>query len=359
MNIYKDKTIKIKRPEPGSAPGIPFFTGVEFSEDTKIKLTRYNADFADTEEITSIMQLLEYQNCEDVLWLDVIGLNNIETIKGLAGIFELHNLTVEDILDVFQRSKLDVYSNYSFVTLKVITDPNENYSKFNTLQLSTVLGKNFVITFQEKDCGLFKHLQKRILEDSGRIRQSNADFLLYSIVDTVVDRFFYAIDGISEGLEELEDTMLTNPSSEDARRIHHYRGRIPELRRAVRPIQHIVNELRHSTVPQVNENLNIFLRDVYDHVVQINDTIEMHRDMITGLLDLYLSSINNQMNKIMQYLSIIGTIFLPLTFITGIYGMNFEYMPELKWHWGYFAILTIMFLIIVMQLTVFKFKKWI
>jgi len=232
-------------------------------------------------------------------------------------------------------------------------------NEINYEQVSIIFGQNFVISFQEKEGDVFNPIRERIRTNKGRIRKMGADYLAYSLIDAIVDSYFNIIEKLGENIEDIEDTMIANPTPETLRAIHKLRRKMISLRKSVWPLREVVSAFERSDSSLIEESTRIYLKDVYDHTIQVIDTVETFRDMLSGMLDIYLSSISNKMNEIMKVLTIIATIFIPLTFIVGVYGMNFEYMPELKWRWSYPFIWFVMLMVGFSMLIYFRKKKWI
>jgi magnesium transporter len=229
-----------------------------------------------------------------------------------------------------------------------------------TEQISLILNPNFVISFQEGIEGdVFSPIRERLRGGKGRIRGMGADYLAYSLIDAIVDNYFSILEGVGERIEDIEEEVVTNPQKGTVHSIHELKREMIFLRKAVWPLREVISTLQRGDSPLIKNTTAVYLRDVYDHTIQVIDTIETSRDMLSGMLDIYLSSISNRMNEIMKFLTIIGTIFIPLTFIVGIYGMNFESMPELKWRYGYFAVMAFMFAIGIVMLFYFKKKRWL
>lgn len=354
-------TGKIRRKHPtGLPPGTPVFTGEATPESTTASIMVI--DFSDSgfteSEAPSIEECIPGPDFDMTRWIMVSGLGDVEKIQRAGKAFNLHPLITEDILDMHQSPKIDIYSDIVFLVLKSLSVNKEG--KLASEHLSIIYGKNYVITFQEKKSPVFDNIIARIKTNSGRLRKEKSDYLLYVLVDSIVDNYFDVTDSLDEALEDMESLLTSSKATiEHLRKIHSLRHAVTILRKSVRPLVHIVNELRHEELPNSQTNLSIYFKDLYDHIFQVVETIEIHRDMTTVLLDLYLSSINNQINKIMQFLTLVGTIFLPLTFITSLYGMNFEYMPELKWHYGYFYALGVMGATAAAMAIYFKRKRWI
>jgi len=276
----------------------------------------------------------------------------------LGDCFSLHPLVLEDILNTDQRPKIEDHGEYIYIVLKMLHKVNR--AEFAAEQISIILGKNFVISFQEGIKGdAFDLIRERIRSGKGRIRGFGTDYLVYSLIDAIVDNYFVILEEIGERIENIEDELVKNPQAQTLHRIHGFKREMIYLRKAVWPLREVISALERKESPLVKDTTSIYLRDVYDHTIQVIDTIESYREMLSGMLDIYLSSISNRMNEIMKFLTVIGTIFIPLTFIVGIYGMNFEFIPELKWRYGYFIVISGMSAIAVLMLFYFKKKKWL
>ena len=234
----------------------------------------------------------------------------------------------------------------------------EKEGGFRVEQLSLILGPNFVLSFQEKSGLVFKSIRDRLRRAKVRERAMGADYLAYTLIDVVVDRYFTALENIGDDIEDLEQALFATPGSETLESIHHFKREMIQLRKSVWPLREVISALQRGDSKLVGETTRVFLRDVYDHTVQVVETVETFRDIISGMLDLYLSGISYRTNEVMKVLTITATIFIPLTFLAGIYGMNFEYMPELKWHWGYFGLLGLMLILAVGMLVFFRIKRW-
>ncbi|HEY6260942.1 MAG TPA: magnesium/cobalt transporter CorA [Nitrospiraceae bacterium] len=292
-----------------------------------------------------------------ISWVDVGGVHNMDILESFGKLFQLHPLLLEDIANTDQRPKLDDYDTYLFLVMKMlsVTDRQDIVVE----QVSLVLGRNFVLSFQENGTDVFTPVRDRLRGGKGRLRQFGADYLLYALVDSIVDQYFTVVEVLGEKIEALQDLVVSDPKPDTLHQIHALKRQLLFLRRSVWPLREATNSLSRSECPLLQESTKIFIRDVYDHVVQIVDTIETLREMVSASLDIYLSSISYRLNAVMKVLTIITTIFMPLTFIVGIYGMNFEHMPELKWEWGYPLVLSVMAAIAIAMLGFFIRKKWI
>jgi magnesium transporter len=293
-----------------------------------------------------------------VTWINVDGLHQVEILEKLGEYYGFHPLMLEDILNTDQRPKMEDYGKYIYIVLKMLSYM-DNSNEIVTEQISLILGPNFVISFQEKKGTVFNPIRERIRNDKGRIRKMGSDYLAYSLLDLIVDNYFIIMEKLGEKIEFLEEEVVTHPTPETLQTIHHLKREMIFLRKGVWPLREVVSGLERGESSLIKESTRIYLRDVYDHTIQTIDTIETYRDMVSGMLDIYLSSISNRLNAVMKVLTIIATIFMPLTFLAGIYGMNFKYMPELEWRWGYLMFWLIMIGIGAFMLIYFKKKRWL
>jgi magnesium transporter len=294
---------------------------------------------------------------ESVTWVDIGGVHRLDLLEAFGTQFSLHPLLLEDIANTDQRPKLDDYESYLFLVMKVlsVTDKQDLLVE----QVSFVIGRNFVLSFQENGTDVFKPVRDRLRGGKGRLRQSGADYLMYALVDAIVDQYFLVLESLGEKIELLQEKVVADPKPETLREVHALKRQLLFLRRAVWPLREATNGLSRSDCPFLHEPTKVFFRDVYDHVVQIVDTIETLREMVSASLDIYLSSVSYRLNAVMRVLTVITTIFMPLSFIASIYGMNFEYMPELKSEWGYPAVLGAMGLIAAGMLIAFRQRRWL
>ena len=294
---------------------------------------------------------------ESVVWINVSGVHNVEILEAIGKQFVLHPLLLEDIANTDQRPKLDDYETYFFLVIKMmsLTDRKE----IAVEQVSLVLGRNYVLSFQENGTDVFQPVRERLRGGKGRLRQSDADYLFYALVDAIVDQYFAVLEFMGEKIELLQQTVVADPKPETLNEIHGLKRQLLFVRRAVWPLRDVMNNLSRSDCPFLQEATKLFFRDVYDHVVQIVDTIETLREMVSASLDIYLSSVSYRLNAVMRVLTVITTIFMPLSFIASIYGMNFEHMPELKSTWGYPIVLVAMTVVGLGMLILFRNKRWL
>jgi magnesium transporter len=270
----------------------------------------------------------------------------------------LHPLILEDVVSTRQRPKFEDYEKNLFMVLKMLSYDDRSQS-VQSEQVSMVLGSGFVISFQERMGDVFDCVRDRIRNAKGRIRKQGADYLAYSLVDAVVDSYFGILEKVGDKIEVLEDELVSDPEERTLQAIYRLKREMISLRRSVWPLRELINGIQRSESTMISESTGLYLRDVYDHTIQIIDTIESFRDIVSGMLDTYLSSISNRMNAVMKVLTIIATLFIPLTFVAGIYGMNFDHMPELKWRYGYAAVWGVMLVVAILMLVYFRRKKWL
>ncbi|MEW6003269.1 MAG: magnesium/cobalt transporter CorA [Nitrospirota bacterium] len=353
-----DRLIKKRSGKVGLPPGTLVHIGEKRKEKLKITIIDYDEVQFQEREIEGIEECFPYKDRPTVTWINIDSVHQIEIIKKLGDCFRLHPLVQEDILNTDQRPKIEDYGDYIYIVLKMLYFNNKS-DNIITEQISLILGPNFVISFQEGIEGdVFEPVRERIRSGKGRLRTSGADYLAYSLIDSVVDNYFTILEKLGEKIEFLEEELVTNPTQKTLAKIHNLKREMIFLRKSVWPLREVINSLERGEFSLIKQSTVMYLRDVYDHTIQVIDTIETFRDMISGMLDIYLSSVSNRMNEVMKVLTLIATLFMPLTLMVGIYGMNFKYMPELEWRWGYFAVLTVMFIIGVSMFIYFKRKKW-
>jgi len=350
--------VKKRAKKSGLPPGTLVHIGEKKAEEVKITVIDYDEANFQVKEMKGMEECLLLKDKPTVTWINVDGIHQVENIRKLGDCYGFHPLVLEDILNTDQRPKIEDHEDYLYVVLKMLH--NEGGPDAVTEQISLILGPNFVFSFQEGIEGdVFNQIRERIRSGRGRIRTSGADYLTYALIDAVVDNYFVILEKKGEQIEHLEEELMKNPTAQTLHKIHQIKREMIFLRKAVWPLREVINAMERGGSLLVKESTKIYLRDVYDHTIQVMDEIETFRDMLSGMLDIYLSSISNRMNEVMKFLTIIGTIFIPLTFIAGVYGMNFAFMPELRWRWGYFAVLAFMLGIGIFMLLYFKKKKWL
>ena len=342
--------------------GLPPGTLVHIAEksDREVCITamEYGPEGCTERTVATLGECLASAGTGRVTWVNVEGLHEVEAIRKLGECHGLHPLVLEDIVNTDQRPKLDDYGDYLYVVVKMLC--RTPGGGIVTEQVSLILAPHLVISFQEGvDGDVFDPVRERLRGGRGRLRGMGADYLLYALIDAVVDNYFIVLEEVGERIEAIEDAVVMEPRPETVRRIHRLKREMIVLRKAVWPLREVLAALERRESPLISEPVVIYLRDVYDHTIQVIDTIEASRDMLSGMLDIYLSSISNRMNEVMKFLTVVGTIFIPLTFIIGLYGMNFQNMPELRWPWGYPAVLLLMAIIALVMLSFFRRKRWL
>jgi magnesium transporter len=341
----------------GLPPGTLVHIGAERMEEVTLHSHRYDADAGEEMARTTLAEALARRG-DGLLWLDVAGLHDAELLAEVGQAFGLHPLAMEDVLNTEQRPKFEDYGDYLFVVLKRLRYDRPS-GRLDADQISLVLGKDFVLSFQEAEAGLFEPVRQRLRSARSRLRKAGPDYLLHALIDCVVDDYFAVLETLGEEIEALELQILDRPSPVAMRTLHRLKRELVAMRRSVWPLREVIGGLDRSDSPLLSPGVELYLRDVYDHTVHVIESLENDRDTLSGLLDVHLSGLSNRMNEIMKLLTIISTIFIPLTFIAGVYGMNFKHMPELEWGWGYFTVLGLMFVLALGMLVFFRRKHWL
>ncbi|MDH5187197.1 MAG: magnesium/cobalt transporter CorA [candidate division WOR-3 bacterium] len=350
------KSIKRISRKAGLPPGTLVHIGEKKAEQVKITILDYDESQVQEKIAEKIEECFPFKDKPTVTWINIDGIHKVEVIEKIGNCFNLHPLILEDILNTGQRPKIEDFGEHIFLVLKMLYYLEK---EITIEQVSLILGPNFVISFQEREGDVFNNIRERIRNNKGRIRKMGADYLAYSLLDAIVDGYFVILEKVGEEIEDIEEKLIKNPTPKTVQIIHNLKREMISLRKSVWPLREVVGVLERGESSLIKKTTGIYLRDVYDHTIQVIDTIETYRDMISGMLDIYLSSISNRMNEVMKILTIIATIFIPLTFIAGIYGMNFRFMPELGWRLGYPAVLFIMVIIGIVMLFYFRRKKWL
>jgi magnesium transporter len=353
------KMIKKRSKKAGLPPGTLVHIGEKRAGEPIIALIDYDEANFQEREVKAVEECFPFRDKPTITWINVEGVHRVEVVEKLGHCFGLHPLVLEDILNTDQRPKMEIYGDYVYIVLKMLYGGDVNHP-IEAEQVSLILGSNFVISFQEgKEGDVFNPVRERIRSGKGLIRTMGSDYLAYSLIDMIVDSYFLILERLGEKIELLEEALVAHPTATTLQEIRKFKTEMIFVRRVVWPLRELVSGLRRKESPLIKETTEIYLRDVYDHTVQVMDTIELYREMLSGMLDIYLSSVSNRLNSVMKVLTIIATIFMPLTFIAGIYGMNFKYMPELEWRWGYPAIWLIVVAIGISMLIYFKKRKWL
>ena len=350
--------VKRRSQKAGLPPGSLVHIGEKRTE--QINITLFNYDEEQFQELTlkSPQECSAFKDQLTVTWINLEGLHEVGAIESIGEQFGLHPLVMEDILNTEQRPKIEDFGDYLYIVLKMFS-LDTGQEKVQSEQISLILTRKFVLSFQEGlEEDAFDPLRERIRTDKGRIRKMGADYLAYSVIDAIVDNYFVILEKLGEKVEELQEELVVRPDPHILANLHRLKSDMIILRKAVWPLREVISNLERGESLLIQSSTKLFLRDVYDHTIQVIDSIETFRDMLSGMLDIYLSSLSYRMNEIMKVLTIIATLFIPLTFIVGIYGMNFKYMPELDWRWGYLVVWMVMIVVGVGLLLYFRNKKW-
>lgn len=351
--------LKMRSAKAGLPPGTLVHIGTRQVGETRVRIIDYDESGVRETARAALADCVPFRDSESVTWIDIEGLQDIPLLEGLGRCYGLHPLILEDILNTDQRPKTDDMEGYIYIVLKML-DFDPGSLEIVSEQVSLVFGRHYVISLQEgREGDLFEPLRERIRAGKGRLRRLGSDFLAYSLLDTVIDHYFAIVERFAERIESLEEELVGNPRPETLHQIHRLKREMILLRKAAWPLREVVNALEKSDSELIRPATKLFLRDLYDHAIHIVDSVETYREMLSGMIDIYLSSVSNRMNQVMRVLTIIATIFMPLTFLAGIYGMNFRYMPELGWPWGYPLVLLAMFVLAGAMLFFFKKKHWL
>jgi len=352
-------SIKLPIRAVGLSPGyIPPEEDEPLNHNISISIIEYSeTDYLEKDQV-SIKQCLDRLDTPSMTWIIVNGVSDTATVAYLGKQFKIHPLALEDIMNTGQRAKLDTYDNQVFIISRFLFH-NEQTNTLSDEQVSIVFGPNYLICFLERDKDVFAPIKVRLRKPSSRFRKQGSDYLAYAILDVIVDCYLIVIERVDFDLDHLEEELVRSPKPQTLQKIRHAKRQMISLRKNIWPMRDVINRFQHLESNLVTANTQVYLRDVYDHTIQTIDMIEGFRDVVSGMVDVYLSNINIRMNEIMKVLTIVSTIFVPLTFITGIYGMNFDYMPELHYHWAYFTVLSLMALIAAGMVYSFYRRKWI
>jgi len=341
----------------GLPPGEMVHVGEKRTAPVHISLFSYNEqELVEAEEL-SPEDLERYRNPKHLAWINVDGVHDTEFVRSLGNRFALHPLVLEDIVNTQERPKYENYGDFLYFVLNMgdISDKGE----LGMEQVSIVLGNDYILSFQEDPDDIFNPIRKRLRKEGSRVRKASPDFLAYLLLDAVVDRYFLILEHLGEQIDDLEEELMEHPEKSTLKKIYGLKRDLSKVRRSVWPMREIVGAMQRDTSDLMKEEHDVFLKDFYDHILRVIDTVEAYRDTMGGMIDLYLSNSSIKMNEIMQVLTVISTIFIPLTFITGFYGMNFDFMPEVHSRWSYPAVIGIMALIVIAQLIYFKRKRWL
>lgn len=353
MSLFLKKSSK----KAGLPPGTVVFVGEQKVEEIRITLIDYDENQYNEREIKNIEDCFPYKDTPSISWINIDGVHHVDVIEKLGDHFVLHPLLQEDVVNTHQRPKFDEFDDHLFVVLRMFF-LNEEKNELEAEQISLIVGANFVISFQERQGDVFEQVRERLRRGKGRIRKKGSDYLCYCLIDAIVDSYYTVLETLGEHIESLQEELVSDPKQEDLQIIQHLKRDMIFCRKSVWPLREVIGGLVRSESPLIKEDVLVYVRDVYDHVIQAIDTIETFRDMLSAMLDIYLSSVGNRMNEVMKVLTIIATIFIPMTFLAGIYGMNFKYMPELEWRYAYLFFWIVVSVILIAMITYFKRKKW-
>jgi magnesium transporter len=351
------KSRKKRSLKAGLPPGTLVHIGTDHAEPARATLIEYGETRLVETDASSLEGVGLEPDREGVLWLHIDGLSNIGLLEEAGKSFGLHTLTLEDILNTEQRPKFEDYGEYLYVVMKYVY--LDSQGRLDSDQVSILLGDNWVISVQEKASSLLEPIRSRLRSGMGRLRKFGADYLAHALIDGIVDSCFVVLDHFGERIEELENTALLHPTPEILQDIQALKRDIIQLRRSVWPLREMILSLSRTDSTLIREPSQVYFRDVADHAVQVAETIETYRDMLFEMLDIYLTGISNRMNEVMKVLTVIATLFMPLTFIAGVYGMNFRYMPELEWRWGYLTVWGVMAVVAGCMMVYFRSRKWL
>lgn len=343
----------------GLPPGSVIHIGEPKTGDVAMTVMDYDEKHFQEKVVQDPDACIPFKDKPSITWINIDGVHQIEILERLGRGYGLHPLVLEDIANTDQRPKMDDLGDYIYIVVKMLYLKEKDTSVV-TEQISLVIGTGFVLSFQEGIEGdVFNPIRERIRSDKGHIRKMGPDYLAYSLLDAIVDAYFVVLEKIGEKLEVLEAELVSRPTPQTLQSLQGLKKELIFLRKSVWPLREVISSLERANSPLIKDSTLVYLRDVYDHSFQVIDTLETFRDMLSGMLDIYLSSLSNRMNAVMKVLTIIATIFMPLTFLAGIYGMNFKHMPELEWRWGYFIALSAMAVIGLSMLLFFRLKKWL
>ena len=342
----------------GKAPGSVIYTGNKSSKKLFIDVFDYSSENFIEKELGTVEDIFNFKHSSSVTWININGLNHVTEIEKIGQHFNFHPLVLEDIVSINQRPKIDEYEDYLFVVVKMLyLDKGDNLV---SEQVSFILGKEYVFSFQEAEGDVFDDVRERIRQGKGRARHLASDYLLCILLDAIVDHYFTVIETLGEKIENFESRIFSGKVDDStSRNIQELKKEILRVRRAIFPLREVISRIEKDESALIQPKTKTFFRDIYDHVIQVSENIDIYREMIWSLMDMYMTTISNKMNEVMKVLTIMASIFIPLTFIAGIYGMNFDYIPELHYKYSYFILWGVMIILFIGMLIYFKRKKWL
>ncbi|WP_373071332.1 magnesium/cobalt transporter CorA [Zeaxanthinibacter enoshimensis] len=341
----------------GKQPGAIIYVGDRGGMASSVNIMEYNWDQLQEYSLASMTELEKQRDSNTNSWIDIIGISDEKFIEDLGKKFEINNLALEDAINTQQRPKIDEYDNYIFGVFKMLyLDENQ---QLVVEHIALTLFEHNVLVFQELKGDVFNGVRERLRNRTGKIRAKGADYLFFALIDAVVDSYFEVSENIFERIDTLEDEVYYDPKPDTARKIQELKKEVIRMHKWIFPVKEMIHRLIETDNPMISKDTRLYLRDALDHCIEINETLQIYREMSISLMEMYMTSVSNKMNEVMKVLTIMASIFIPLTFIAGIYGMNFEYMPELNWRYGYSIVLALMLIILVGMLIFFKKKRWI
>ncbi len=342
----------------GLPPGTIVHVGNKSDAPVKLMVMHFDEEHFVEYEASDIEACLKSIQQPGVTWLNVAGLHDSALIETLGEKLGLHPLVLEDIANTSQRPKVEDYEEFFFIVLKML-EYEKTEGQVHVEQVSLVLGENYLLSFQEDESDVFDSVRTRLRNGAGRLRKLGPDYLAYSLIDAVIDNYFIILEQVGDEIEAIEEQVSSHPEQRPLPEIYRLKREMIALRRAVWPLREVIATLQHSESPLIQPGTVIYLRDVYDHTIQIMDTVESMRDLLSGMLDVYLSVLSNHMNEIMKVLTVFSTIFIPLTFLAGVYGMNFRHFPEIEWPFGYAFFWLVCGAVVILMLLYYRRKRWL
>ena len=358
VKLRVPRLFKRHRARPGQPPGTLLYDREPRVDKVSIRVMDYSPEACTVRTTTDVEDTFRLRDSRTVSWIDVEGLHDTDLLNRFGAHFGMHPLVLEDILNTHQRPKFEEYDEYVYLVVRMLA-PGVNGGELHSEQVSLILAPRFVVTFQEVPGDVFDPLRKRIDLGKGRLRRMGTDYLVYALIDLIVDNYFLVLEGIAERIEHVEQTITEDPQPEDLSRVHQLRRELVYMRRNVWPLRDVVIALERSETEVVSDDVRVYVRDLHDHVVQVIESMENFRDVLSSLHDLYTSGISNRTNEVIRVLTIISTIFVPLTFLAGVYGMNFDILPELHWRWGYVSFWVVSLALVGGLIGFLRTRRWI
>ncbi len=354
----RKKIFRPRRKTPGLPPGSLVYTGDGKSPIPRVTMLDYDEHRVVEKELVRVDDCIPFKDAQTVTWINVDSVTEPGLLENFGRVMGFHALMLEDILNTDQRPKFEDYGNYIYIVVKML-DYDVKKGEIETEQLSLILGPNYMISLQERAGDFFDPLRERIRKSLGRIRRLGADYLAYAILDIIVDHYFVVLEKLGEKIEQLEEIVITDPRENTARAVHAIKREMIFVRKSVWPLREVVTSLQRSESALIRESNAAYFRDLQDHIMQVTDGVDTFRDLLNGMLDSYYSTITTRTNSVVKVLTLFSAIFMPLMFITGIFGMNFRNFPELEWHYGFQGSLILMVVVTVIMVAIFKWKKWL